>query len=364
MLSEGHRSFFRTADAPCAPPLGMSAGWTSLDDVLKRTGQAEFACRPSLVMVMNVRIEELAEGCASLRDLAVTDEAGEYKSAEHLSRMVSIATQLPGDVPTKKKKLSPTYDTPNGQQPRSMILLEVLYTATGNLVAGVRILRLVFQEAMSPTYFLSVCMQKHLDDKQANERRTRPLPVSYDPRFAFSRLCSEAELCETLGVVFEGEETAQGELDQYARAHPHAAHITLHAALSAERRHPLDHLLHAFSPELLLRFGRASLIARTKTTTCARQLNPSSYTSKLADGTPSFVPPSLKYTFVFAGQEGAVGCPFPPRLLAEIARTHKQMEPGMSYSAYHFAGPPAPKRARTTDRADTASSTTSVSTDS
>ena len=109
---------------------------------------------------------------------------------------------------------------------------------------------------------------------------------------------------------------------------------------------------------------RASLIARTKTTTCARQLNPSSYMFKLADGTPSFVPPSLKYTFVFAGQEGAVGCPFPPRLLAEIARTHKRMEPGMSYSAYHFTGPPASKRARTTERADTASSTTSASTES
>ena len=84
----------------------------------------------------------------------------------------------------------------------------------------------------------------------------------------------------------------------------------------------------------------------------------------LADGTPSFVPPSLKYTFVFAGQEGAVGCPFPPRLLAEIARTHKRMEPGMSYSAYHFAGPPASKRARTTERVDTASSTTGASTES
>ena len=51
-------------------------------------------------------------------------------------------------------------------------------------------------------------------------------------------------------------------------------------------------------------------------------------------------------------------------LLAEIARTHKRMEPGMSYSAYHFTGPPASKRARTTERADTASSTTSASTES
>ena len=101
---------------------------------------------------------ELAEGCASLRDLAVTDEAGEYKERGASEPDGEHRDPATGDVPTKKKKLSPTYDTRDGQQPRSMILLELLCTATGNLVAGVRILRLVFQkQCRRRTFCPSAC---------------------------------------------------------------------------------------------------------------------------------------------------------------------------------------------------------------
>ena len=105
-----------------APPVGLSSGWTSIDTVLKRTQQDELVCQPSYVLVFNLTMAELAQGCSCLRDLSVTNADGEYSSdAEHLARILSVVTMLPADVPLKKT-LPSAFVCGEHTQPRSMVM--------------------------------------------------------------------------------------------------------------------------------------------------------------------------------------------------------------------------------------------------
>ena len=106
-------------------------------------------------------------------------------------------------------------------------------------------------------------------------------------------------------------------------------------------------------------FGNLSLVSRTATTAAQSglQIMPAHH----AEQTPSYMPPHLSSSYLFCGRDSAMNAPFPPELVAAIARAHEvHGEPGLSFSAYHFRGPPAAKRART---ADAASTSTSASTE-
>lgn len=359
MPVQGYRSFFGNVSKPQAPALGMSSGFTSIRTILDRTGKSEFLCRPSYVTVLNLRLEEIAQGAQTLKDLAVTTADGDFRSAEHVARLVDIASLLPGDVPSKKKE-SATFTTNGYTQPRSMILLEEVFDCD-ELLCGLRVYNLVFEEQLSLTRFLSVCLNAHDEEHTANMKRVRPLPLSADPRFAFGRLRDESQLVESLGEVFANEETAVGALEEYARRHPHAAHISLQTALMAPKPSPRAHSLHPFSAELLLKFGDQALMARTEERIQSTYLRPSKYVKTAdCDSLPTFSPPALVTSYVFCGRSGAASAVLPPRLLADLEAAHTVHPPGSSWAAFSFNPEPAPKRQRTKRGADTESTTSAV----
>ena len=60
MPSEGPRRIFDGV-SPTAPPVGLSAGWTSVQDILERNQLDDLHCVPSYVLIFNVKITELAQ---------------------------------------------------------------------------------------------------------------------------------------------------------------------------------------------------------------------------------------------------------------------------------------------------------------
>ena len=346
------RSFFK-GTTPEAPSLGLASGWTSVKSILEKTGVEELACRPAYVTCLNLKLSDLAEGCSSLADLAVTDAEGEFKSAEALAQQVGIATLLPADV-SAKKRLASTFSTHAGPMPRQMLMLEALFSATTRQLVGLRILSLVFQDALSLTRHVSMVMELNEAEMRANAKRARPQPVSHDPRFALGRLTSESDIAGMLASVFDGETTAVGNLDDYAATHPHASHVSFKTSLEAPTSRVTDHPLHPYSPELLLEFGAEALKSRTATDTCAAQLLPSKYTRVGADKKPTFTPPARSSTYIFAGSSNAMTAPFPPSLVKLLAAAHEQAPSGQSYASYSFNPAPPAKRPRRAG-ADTAS---------
>ena len=358
MPSVPPRTFFGTVTAP---PVGLSSGWTSISTVLERTQQDGLVCQPSYTLVFNLKMTELAQGCSCLRDLSVTNAEGEYSSdAEHLARILSVATMLPADVPARKTPPS-AFACGEHTQPRSMVMLETLFGAASSVATGLRIHLIVFDDTLSLSSFLMQLMANNDEMKKKNEAKNRPDPINHDPRVARTRLVSESDYAESLDRVFKGETTAEGPLHEYVRNYPYASSTTFRAALNDRALHMLDHPLHPLSPELLLMFGNLSLVSRTATTTAAKQLTADSYLRTTRNKTPSYMPPHLSSSYLFCGRDSAMNAPFPPELVAAIARAHEvHGEPGLSFSAYHFRGPPATKRART---ADAASTSTSASTE-
>jgi|MDSW01.1.fsa_nt_gb hypothetical protein len=360
-VEQRYRQFFRNVP-PEAPSLGLASGWTAVKTILEKTGKDELLCRPAYVTVFNLRLCELAEGAHSLADLAVTDGDGEYKSAEALAQQVGIATLLPADVPAKKR-LASTFDTHTGPMPRQMLLLEALFSATTRRVVGLRIHNVVFQDALSLTRHISLTMESNEADARANAKRTRPLPLSHDPRFALGRLTCESGMAGMLAEVFDGETTAVGGLDAYAMAHPHASHISFKTSLEAPTTKVTDHALHPYSPELLLEFGAEALKSRTATDVCAAQLLPTKYIQVAHDKKSTFAPPARSSTYVFSGNANAMTAPFPPALVKLIAAAHEHAPSGQTYASYSFNPAPPAKRARRpagTDTASTASAAASL----
>lgn len=318
-------------------------------------------CRPLPPTALHRRPPSTLQGCCSFRDLAVTDEHGEYHSdAEHLSRILSIATLLPADVPSKTP-IPATFSAGDFSQPRVMILLETLFTAMSSVATGLRVHLLCFDPMVSVSSFVMHLMSHNDEMKRKNEARNRPEPINHDTRFARQRLVCESDLAESLSRVFDKETTACGPLVEYARRHPYASSETFKVALHSKTVHPCDHPLHPLSPELVLRLGSESLLSRTMKTTVARQLTPKSYLRRMADKSLTYAPPFFESSYLFCGRDSALNTPFPPDLVKTIAASHEIHTPGLSFSAYHFAGPPKAKRARP---ADAVSTTTSGTTDS
>lgn len=363
MPSEPSRSFF-AGTTPLAPPVGLSSGWTSVATILERGKADSLKCVPAYVLILNLKIGNLAQGCSCLRDLSVTNADGEYSNdAEHLARLLAVATLLPADVPSKRPQAS-TFPCGGHSQPRVMLLLETLFGAASSLMTGLRVHMLVFDDSYSPTSSLMHVMNFNDEAKKKNEAKNRPDPVNHDPRFARTRLICEADYAASLDVVFKGEATAKGPLDDYVRRYPYAASERLRDALCDATVPIQDHALHPLSPELLLRFSPNALLSRTETTTAATQLHPRSYMRTLPGKTLTYAPPNLDSSYLYCGRDSAVGAPLPKELVAAIAAAHEVHTPGLSWASYHFQGPPRTKRARSADAVSEATDATSATTES
>mgnify|MGYP005753166189 CR=1 FL=1 len=253
MPSQPPRRFFART-TPSAPSVGLSSGWTRLTTILER-GQAEYLhCVPAYVLTFNLKLTDLAQGCTCLRDLSVTNADGEYSNdAEHLARLLAVATLLPADVPGRRSHAS-TFACGEHSQPRVMLMLEVLFGAASSLATGLRVHTIVFDDLFSPTACLAHIQDFNEEAKKKNEAKNRPDPVNHDPRVARTRLVCEADYAAALDSVFKGETTAKGPLEEYVRQYPYAVSERLRDSLRASTPSPLHHALHPLSPELLLRF--------------------------------------------------------------------------------------------------------------
>ena len=315
------------------PQLGD--GWVNLTDGV--------VCRPWMVHVFNLRLDDFCGCPGSLADLAYANPNGEpLEDARDLGALLGMLLTLPSETKLSPAKGSPTVSCTFKQRDRKLqktqLVLEPLRSPFEPYhVVGLR-LHVFLYEAVTPegvfpfltsnTWMRLIAQNSAQKLKEA--QKTRPPPTNQDPAAAWRHVASVATLGKcwysVLGDAITG--TKKSITDWVYASNTSVSNVTFEESLKRKRG---EICLHRLSPEWILRFSSETLVLRTQSEVGAQYLKTSSY---FMPGSETYYFPRIHECLVYAGESGAMHAPLPTSLANDLMRAHEEFGgAGQSYGS-------------------------------